>query len=316
MKAMPSVAEYALDFFAGHGASLKPSTLADYQGTFKLHILPSAIAKKKLDRLTRQEVAQLHRKMKAKPRTANKVLQILSSIYGEAGRDGLVPDSFNPARNIRHFKIEPRQRFLSEAELARVGDAMTQGEADGSESPYALAAIRLLIFTGARHNEIKKMRWEWIDFERGLLNLPDSKTGSKVIQLSPPALELLAELPKVEDNPFVIVGDKSGAHLVNLRKPWVRIRERAKLEPVTLPDGRKQHVRIHDLRHSYASLAVNGGASLPMIGALLGHRQVTTTARYAHLADDPLKQVNNEAGRRAALALNSDRSESADIVCQ
>jgi integrase len=314
MKSMPTVAEYAKDFFAGHGKTLKPSTLKDYVSVFRLHIQPTPIAKKKLDRLTRQEVAQLHRKMSDTKRTANKVLQILSSMYGEAQRAGLVADNFNPASKIKHFKIEARQRFLSEVELARLGEVMAQREEQGLESPDAMAAIRLLIFTGARLSEILSMRWEWVDFERGLLNLPDSKTGWKPIHLSPPALELLTNLPKVASNPYVIVGNKPGTHWVNLRKSWVRVRDAAELEPVTLPDGSIQHVRIHDLRHSFASLAASGGASLPMIGALLGHTQVATTARYAHLADDPLRRVNDETGRRAAAALMPKSGESAEIV--
>jgi len=120
---------------------------------------------------------------------------------------------------------------------------------------------------------------------------------------------LLANLPRIEGNPFVIVGNQSGGHWINLRKPWVRMRDAARLEPVTLPDGRVQEVRIHDLRHSFASLAINNGASLPMIGALLGHTQVSTTARYAHLADDPLRRVNDAAGKKAAAAMQTDEED-------
>ena len=240
-----------------------------------------------------------------KKRTANKVLQIISSIYREAEQAGLVGNNINPTRGIKHYKIEARQRFLSQDELMKIGQALSDAEQDGSENLYAIAAIRLLIYTGARLNEILTLRWDWVDLEHGYLHLPDSKTGQKVIHLSPPALDLLSNLPKVKGNPFVIVGDKEGAHWVNLRKPWERIKTKAGIEPTTLPDGSRQHVRIHDLRHNYASLAASGGASLLMIGALLGHRQATTTARYAHLTDDPLKQVNDAAGQTAAKALRS-----------
>jgi integrase len=163
--------------------------------------------------------------------------------------------------------------------------------------------LRLLIFTGCRRDEILTGRWDWVDYERGLMNLPDSKTGAKTVYLSPPALEVLKRLPRVVGNPHIIVGAKQGQRWVNLRKVWVRVRSRAGLKRTVLSNGKVQEVRLHDLRHSYASLAIDGGASLPIIGKLLGHSQVQTTARYAHLADHPLRRVNDEVGRRAAAAM-------------
>ncbi len=177
---------------------------------------------------------------------------------------------------------------------------MAEAEKEGSENPYAIAAIRLLVFTGCRRDEILASRWEWIDFERGSLNLPDSKTGAKHVPLNPPALEVLRQLPHVAGNPYVIVGAKEGQRWVNLRKAWVRLRDRAGLEPIVLHNGKIQHVRLHDLRHTYASLLASGGASLPMIGKLLGHTQPITTARYAHLADDPVRRATTEAGKKIA----------------
>lgn len=307
MRDMPTLNKFADLFFETQGAKLKRSTLIDYKSSYNTHVRKSAMGKLKLDRITHQNLTALHHRMREKRRSANKILQILSSMFSEAQRAGYVEFGFNPTKGIKHFKTEARQRFLSETELAQIGDVLSQVEDDGSECLYAIAAIRLLIFTGARRNEILTLRWEWVDFERGVLYLPDSKTGGKVIHLSPPALELLTTLPRVNGNPYVIVGQTPGTHWVNLRKPWVRIRDLAGIQPITLPDGTVQHVRLHDLRHSFASLAVNGGASLPMIGALLGHSQVSTTARYAHLADDPLRKVNDEAGNRAANALSGKR---------
>jgi integrase len=115
-----------------------------------------------------------------------------------------------------------------------------------------------------------------------MIRLPDSKTGAKTLYLNAPALAVLNELPRVDGNPFVIVGERKGARLVNLQKPWRRIREAAGLDDV----------RLHDLRHSFASVAAAGGMSLPIIGALLGHSQPQTTARYAHLAADPLRAAS------------------------
>lgn len=305
IKNMPTLSEYAEQFFQEHGKKLKPSTLRDYKSIFRTHVSSSKLAKLKLYELKKSDLANLHTRMHGKKRTANKVLQIISSIYREAEQAGIIEYNFNPTKGIKHYKIEARQRFLSQDELTRIGKALSESENDGSENLYAITAIRLLIYTGARLNEILTLRWDWVDLESGYLHLPDSKTGRKVIHLSPPALDLLSNLPKVKGNPFVIVGDREGTHWVNLRKPWERIKTKASIEATTLPDGSRQHVRLHDLRHNFASLAASGGASLLMIGALLGHRQASTTARYAHLTDDPLKQVNDAAGETVAKALNS-----------
>ena len=151
----------------------------------------------------------------------------------------------------------------------------------------------MLLFTGARLSEILTLRWDWIDFQRGVIRLPDSKTGPKTLYLNAPALSVLSALPRIEGNPFVICGDKKGAHLVNLQKPWRAIRTSAALSDV----------RLHDLRHTFASVGASGGASLPMIGALLGHSQPQTTDRYAHLAADPLRAASDAIAGRIAAAM-------------
>jgi integrase len=323
MRGMPTLAEFADDFISGHGAALKKGTLSNYRSTLNKHVAPrdesgrlrsGCPGKLRLDQVTNQNVASLHRALKATPRAANHVLDFLSSLYSQAQAAGLVPEGYNPARRIRRIAVQPRQRFLSEQELARVGAALAAAEADRSENPFALAAIRLLIFTGCRRNEILEARWDWIDFEKAVLNLPDSKTGAKAVRLSPPALEVLQDLPRVAGNPFVIVGARDGQRRVSIREAWVRVRERAELAPVALPNGVLQHVRLHDLRHSFASLLASGGASLAMIGALLGHSNPQTTARYAHLADDPLRRVADEAGRRAAAAMRPSCEQPAAII--
>jgi integrase len=183
-----------------------------------------------------------------------------------------------------------------------LGDALRQAEKEKSCSPWVIAAIRLLIFTGARRNEILTLRWEHVSEEHECLMLPDSKTGRKAIHLNAPALALLQTLPRLEGNPYVICGEKSGQHLANVEKPWRRIRKGANLEDV----------RLHDLRHSFASVAASGGQSLVVIGKMLGHSKATTTARYAHLADDPVKAASDAVGRRIAAAM--DAGNSADVV--
>src|SRR4029453_8408320 len=146
-----------------------------------------------------------------------------------------------------------------------------------SVSPSAVAAVRLLVFTGCRVGEILTLQWAHTDEAQKCLRLPDSKTGAKIAPLNAPALEVLAGIGKRDDNPFVIGGRGEGS-LQSLRRPWLNVRKAAGLEDV----------RLHDLRHSFASVAVAGGLSLPVIGALLGHTQQQTTQRYAHLSANPL----------------------------
>ena len=161
-----------------------------------------------------------------------------------------------------------------------------------------IAALRLLILTGARLSEVLTLKWDWIDFDNSCIRLPDPKTGAKTIYLSPQARQVLTSLPRYEDNPHVICGLKRGSCLVNLQKPWRSIRKRAGLD----------NVRIHDLRHSFASTAVASGMSLPMIGKLLGHSQPQTTARYAHLSADPLKFAANQIGEKDRYNSSNDEN--------
>ncbi len=222
---------------------------------------------------------------------------MLSKFFGWAEKHGLRPDGSNPCRHVEKYREGRRERFLSQAELARLGDALREAEQDKSCSPWVVAAIRLLTLTGARRNEILTLRWEHVSKEHGCLMLPDSKTGRKAVRLNPPALDVLQAIPRLEGNPYVICGEKAGQHLVNLEKPWRRIRAAAKLDDV----------RLHDLRHSFASVAASGGQSLVVIGKMLGHSQPATTARYAHLADDPVKAASDAVGRHIAAAMDGGR---------
>ena len=170
-------------------------------------------------------------------------------------------------------------------------------------NPSAVNAIRLLVMTGCRKGEILSLRWQDVDFERSCFRLPESKTGAKVVPVGAAVLKLLEGLPKIEGNEFVLPGDKEGTHFVGLPKVWREIRERAGLSGV----------RLHDLRHSFASVGAAGGDSLFMIGKLLGHRQSGTTARYAHLADDPLKATADRISGTIAAAMKGD-TDGAEVV--
>lgn len=221
----------------------------------------------------------------------------MSILLSFAVKRGLRND--NPARGIKKPPIRKMERFLSEPEIARLAAAI-EAEAQRSGSPYPAAAIKLLLFTGCRRGEILSLHWEHVDFERQCLRLPDSKTGAKVVYLSLPALEILQGLPRIVGNCHVIAGTKDSSPLSGLDKVWYRVRGAAKLSGV----------RLHDLRHSFASIGILGGLSLPLIGALLGHKHASTTARYAHLSADPIRAATETVGARitAAIAQRDNRS--------
>lgn len=233
-------------------------------------------------------------KLRATPYQANRLIALLSKMFSWSGRRGEI----NPCTGIERFVEKKRRRYLSTAELGRLGEALAAFETEGGVSPHPIAAIRLLLLTGARLGEILTLRWNYVDRERGCLKLPDSKTGAKEIHLNEAAFAVLDAMPRELDNPYVIVGQRSGGHLVNLEKPWQRVRARAGLDDV----------RLHDLRHSFASIGAGAGLGLPMIGALLGHTQAATTARYAHLAVDPLRAANELIGQQLSALLKAKRS--------
>jgi integrase len=195
------------------------------------------------------------------------------------------------------------ERFLSEAEIARLAMEL-DAEANRTGNPYPAAAIKLLLLTGARRSEITGLQWQYVDFERQCLRLPDSKTGAKVVYLNAPALEVLANLPRMSTNAHVFPGKQEGRPLVGIDKVWFRVRATAGL----------QDVRLHDLRHSFASMGVAGGLSLPIIGALLGHKHTATTGRYAHLSPDPLRAANDVVGMRIAAAMKCPSDRDGDTV--
>ena len=164
---------------------------------------------------------------------------------------------------------------------------------------HAAVAIRLLLLTGCRKNEVLNLCWEDVDLAAREMRLPDAKTGPRTVQLSPAAAEVLARAPRVEDNPHVVPGTRPGSRMGDLQRPWERIRKRAGL------DG----LRLHDCRHSFASRALALGESLPTIGRLLGHRHVQTTVRYAHLARDSVHESARRVSESIEALLGRDCSE-------
>jgi integrase len=291
-------------------AKTKPGTAGEYKRVLRLYV-PDKLRYRKIGDITEADVAKLHHHVGrdreladgavavGRPYQANRLLAVLSKLFNWAEQVKLRPSGSNPCRHQQRYFEKSSERFLSHQELARLGAALAI-----EPRIYVVATIRLLLFTGARLNEIVSARWDWVDFERGTIRLPDSKTGAKTIYLNAPALAVLAELPRVEGNPFLIVGEKKGAHLVNMQKPWRGIRKAAEITDV----------RLHDLRHTFASVGVTGGGSLPMVGALLGHSQPQTTDRYSHLASDPLRAASDAIAKQIDASLK--RSASGGNVVQ
>ena len=232
----------------------------------------------------RDQVATLHYRLHKTPNMANRVVDMLARLFYMAEAWGVAPEGGNPCRFVKKYRSRSCERFLSEQEFRRLGRVLSEVESEGKVSRSGVAALRLLMLTGCRRNEILTLRWEDIDLGAGEIRLRDAKTGARQVALSPGARKVLLALPRKVDNPWVIAGPESGRHLSDLNFPWRVVRKRAGLEDV----------RIHDLRHSFASRALALGESLTMIGKLLGHRQVQTTARYAHLARESVKNLGRQ----------------------
>jgi integrase len=311
-------------FLSEHAeAKRKPLTASSYRDVLERLVLPD-LGTRRAEKVTTADLARLHVRMKDRPYQANRMLAVVGSLYTFAGKRKLLPLGFNPARGIDKYPERGRERFLTGEELAKLGDAIREAETVGLPwdidhtkstakhapkeanrrtviDPFAAAAIRLLIMTGARLREILKLEWQHVDLERGLLLLPDSKTGAKSIILNAPALAVLAGLERI--GAYVIAGQSAGTDgekpRADLNKPWRSIAKWAGLAGL----------RIHDLRHTHASFGAGAGLGLPIIGKLLGHARASTTQRYAHLDTDPLRRASEHIGGRLAAAMGEPASK-------
>jgi len=276
----------------------RKTTEREYRRSVELFINPKMGTRKVID-IDRSDIAKFHHDLRDKAYQANRSLGVLSKMFNLAELWGIRPDGSNPCRQVKKYKEVKRERFLSDVEYKQLGDALRKVEAERTETQSAIDAVWLLMFTGCRLGEIMTLKWDYVDLDAKELRLPDSKTGPKTVHLGSAAVERLKRIKKLEDNEFVITGENPGAHLTDLQHPWRRIRKAAKL------DG----LRLHDLRHSFASRGLLVGEGLPMIGKLLGHTQVQTTARYAHLANDPIKSAADRIAERISGSANGNGKE-------
>jgi integrase len=317
-RSAPTLGDLIDRYLAEIESKKKPRTTELYTYYLRKLIAPR-FGSKKAHEVTPDAINNFHRKLGAKkPVTANRVIVALSGVYTFAARPQrrLIAEGINPAKGIEKFREKSKERYLSTAELVRLGEVLRLAETEGlawlrppgkaankhdrkpdnrksQVSQHVTAAIRLLVFTGCRLREILALRWSEVDLERGLLLLADSKTGRKTVVLNAPALHVLAAVPTITGCEFVILGDDPKKPRADLHKPWDLIKRHAGLADV----------RLHDLRHTHASIGAGAGLGLPIIGRLLGHKHADTTAKYAHLDNDPLRRASDRIGNEIAAAL-------------
>ena len=289
-RAAPTLADLADRYEAEYLPGKKPASQDHDRIALKLHIRPR-LGAKKLAEITEREISRLHRGMEKTPVMANRVLALLRNMFGLARRWRMF-EGANPCADVKRYREKPRNRFLSDDEFARLGKALAEMEGERNVNSAAIEAIRLLALTGARKNEVLRLRWEYIDKQRHVAWLPDSKTGARPLRLEEPALELLSKLPRTGEWVFP-----------SRRKPGTPVRDISKTFAAVLKRAKIEKLRLHDLRHSKASVGAELGLSLPMIGAMLGHARASTTERYAHLAADPVRAAEQRVQVRISDAL-------------
>ncbi len=270
----PLFTDFVTDFMRRQGRRWKPSTRKGNAHLINRYVVPF-FGKMRVAEIDRADVRRWFDSLSGTPGNANRTLPVLSVMLRQAELWELRPQGSNPCRNMRRYKMPPRERFLSLNELKRLGFVL-----DHAQDRQAVAAIRLLLFTGARSSEITGLQWDWIRGARAVL--PDLKTGPKSIQLPPPARAVLNGLPRA--GRFVFPNKRGDARMADLGLRWQTLRKLAGLDDV----------RIHDFRHSFASHAVMSGLDLYTVGRLLGHADTASTERYAHLADEHVREA---AGR-------------------
>jgi integrase len=302
-KRSPNFSEFAERYLSEHVlVSKKPRSATEDRRNLARHILPT-FGRRLIIEISSADVAKFQASKSATPIAGNRCLALMSHMFNMAERWGLRPRRSNPCEHVAKYPERARERMLSPEELARLGSALVTAISGPLPRQFpkdwrAIALVKLLIFTGARLSEVLRLRWDELDLQRGVARLSDSKTGSKTIYLTEPALEVLRAIPRFDNSPFVLPGDRDGRHYSGVQKAWRRIRALADL----------QDVRLHDLRHTHASEAVSAGESLYIVGKILGHTRAATTQRYSHLAEHPIRDAANRTAARLAKSMTSSAS--------
>lgn len=270
----------------------KASSVAQDQLLMRVTLLPM-LGQRNIRDITYADISKLHASLSKTPYKANRCIALLSKMFSLAEQWGVRDRHSNPCRDITKYKERRRERFLSPDEIKRLAETLDRS-CDRGVNPQSIAIIRLLLLTGARKSEIIGLEWSEVDLPRRRLAKKDSKTGQKVIPISQPAADIIQRIPRLGDSPFVFPAARGNGHFQGLTKDWLNMRSRAGLEDV----------RLHDLRHTFASISIERGVPIAVLSRILGHASITTTERYAHLADDPLRGAVDEVSSALSMAFS------------
>ncbi|MBL8845468.1 MAG: tyrosine-type recombinase/integrase [Hyphomicrobium zavarzinii] len=279
----PLFAEFARRWLKEHVAvKRKANTQTSYKHVIDAYLIP-ALGKVRVDRLDQADALKIHSELARHPYAANRTLAVLSAMMTFAERLKYRPPHSNPCHGVERYREHKRKRPLTRNELAALWAHLDTIEAD--ENPYVISAIRLLLLTGMRREEVLALKWTEVDLHNDLISLPDAKTGPRTVMLSSQARAVLERLPRQADNPFVFVGRRSRSRLINISKKWREIRA-----DLGFPD-----VRVHDLRHTVGSLLART-APMIVVRDVLGHSELETTNGYSHAANDDVRKAVEELG--------------------
>lgn len=290
-----TVAELADRYVSQH---LEMKNKATTQKEFKRiveSIIKPEIGTRTVESITRGDISALHHRLRETPRQANLTLSVLSKAFNLAEVWGFRQDGSNPCRLIERYKENHRERFLSDAEVARLGEAMAESEANGSERASTLNGIRLLLLTGCRLGEVLALRWEDVDLDAGVLKIRDAKAGGRLHSIGAQTMAFLSELPREGD--WILRATDPGTPLSagTLQFAWRRVRERVGLDDV----------RLHDLRHTHGTYAGQAGANAFLVRDKLGHKTLAMTGRYVNKDADPLRELSDKVEGRIMAAMKA-----------
>lgn len=300
IRATPTFKDFSEDFLKFKEKVLRPSTLKSYRDfVLKTHVLPE-FGKAKIDSITKRDIQAFHSSLSKVPSMANRVLRVLSSMLGVAVSWGLVES--NQASGIKKFPEHKRERYLSDEELKKVHISINE---EGGINPMNLNAIILILLTGSRKSEVLSARWQDFDLEKGIWHRPamlNKQNKSTYTPLNSEALEIIKNMKEdivlnskignsekiISTSEYLFFNPKTGTHLRDVKKSWGKICKKFEIK----------NARINDLRHTFASILASNGIGLEVIGKLIGHSNITTTQRYAHLFTNPLKLATDILGSK------------------
>lgn len=270
-KSLPTMADLKDRYIKEHAKPFKKERSVEIdENNWRLHVIPT-MGEKRVKDITRADILSLHGSLSTKPATANQVLALLSKAFNLAEDWDYRARNTNPCHRVKKYELQEKECILSPVEIKHLSVTLDKMCKANEITKPMENLVRLLMLTGCRLNEIMSSRKDWVDFDRSLLLLPDSKVGQRRIPLSPECMKIINQMPS--NQKWLIPGKSSGEPMVSPYKAWARIKKRAYLP---------KQLRIHDLRHTAGSLGHMSGMTQKQIQIMLGHKQMSTTERYLH----------------------------------